>query len=323
MDSWSQKPACTAGLAHRGLRLLGERGDRATASSAPAFELAPSCACAARRRFAASRADDRLPLQCDAPWCSSSSSAACAGDPPPPPPSTARTVLAPRPEVLAAGTGAMTPLAMRARPRGFRRHRAARPGGAEHRLRRRHRGGPRWRGRPRAGLAPAPARGVRRPRAGRPRPGRGGARRRRGRPGRRPLLGRPPPPLPRRAARAHRAPPRRGRVGQRRPGVGPPRPGRRAAPLRRQRPVPGAGPRRRDGARARHHAARGGRVLPRRAPPSPARRCASTASPPRPSRVDRGDLARGPHPGRRLPARSGATGSPRSSPWPPPSAAAR
>jgi phosphate transport system substrate-binding protein len=38
--------------------------------------------------------------------------AACAGDPPPPPPaSTARAVLAPRPEVLAAGTGAMTPLA--------------------------------------------------------------------------------------------------------------------------------------------------------------------------------------------------------------------
>jgi len=39
-------------------------------------------------------------------------SAACAGDPPPPPPSTATAVLAPRPEVLAAGTGAMTPLAM-------------------------------------------------------------------------------------------------------------------------------------------------------------------------------------------------------------------
>ncbi len=38
--------------------------------------------------------------------------AACAGDPPPPPPSTATAVLAPRPEVLAAGTGAMTPLAM-------------------------------------------------------------------------------------------------------------------------------------------------------------------------------------------------------------------
>lgn len=37
-------------------------------------------------------------------------SAGCAGDPPPPP-STARAVLAPRPEVLAAGTGAMTPLA--------------------------------------------------------------------------------------------------------------------------------------------------------------------------------------------------------------------
>jgi len=41
-----------------------------------------------------------------------SATAACAGDPPPPPPSTARTVLAPRPEVLAAGTGAMTPLAI-------------------------------------------------------------------------------------------------------------------------------------------------------------------------------------------------------------------
>ena len=39
-------------------------------------------------------------------------SAACAGDPPPPPASTASAVLAPRPEVLAAGTGAMTPLAM-------------------------------------------------------------------------------------------------------------------------------------------------------------------------------------------------------------------
>ena len=38
-------------------------------------------------------------------------SAACAGDPPPPPPSSATAVLAPRPEVLAAGTGAMTPLA--------------------------------------------------------------------------------------------------------------------------------------------------------------------------------------------------------------------
>ena len=39
-------------------------------------------------------------------------SAACAGNPPPPPPSTASTVLAPRPELLAAGTGALTPLAM-------------------------------------------------------------------------------------------------------------------------------------------------------------------------------------------------------------------
>ncbi len=39
-------------------------------------------------------------------------SAACAGDPPPPPASTATAVLAPRPEVLAAGTGAMTPLAI-------------------------------------------------------------------------------------------------------------------------------------------------------------------------------------------------------------------
>jgi len=39
-------------------------------------------------------------------------SAACAGDPPPPPASAARVVLAPRPEVLAAGTGAMTPLAV-------------------------------------------------------------------------------------------------------------------------------------------------------------------------------------------------------------------
>ena len=38
--------------------------------------------------------------------------AACAGDPPPPPPSSAVAVLAPRPEVLAAGTGAMTPLMM-------------------------------------------------------------------------------------------------------------------------------------------------------------------------------------------------------------------
>ena len=39
-------------------------------------------------------------------------SVACAGDLPPPPPSTASAVLAPRPEVLAAGTGAMTPLAI-------------------------------------------------------------------------------------------------------------------------------------------------------------------------------------------------------------------
>jgi phosphate transport system substrate-binding protein len=39
-------------------------------------------------------------------------SAACAGDPPPPPPSSAVAVLAPSPEVLAAGTGAMTPLVM-------------------------------------------------------------------------------------------------------------------------------------------------------------------------------------------------------------------
>ena len=39
-------------------------------------------------------------------------SAACAGDLPPPPPSTASAVLAPRPEILAAGTGALTPLAM-------------------------------------------------------------------------------------------------------------------------------------------------------------------------------------------------------------------
>jgi phosphate transport system substrate-binding protein len=39
-------------------------------------------------------------------------SAACAGDPPPPPPSTATAVLAPRPELLAAGSGALTPLAM-------------------------------------------------------------------------------------------------------------------------------------------------------------------------------------------------------------------
>ncbi len=39
-------------------------------------------------------------------------SAACAGEPPPPPPSTASAVLAPRPELLAAGTGALTPLAM-------------------------------------------------------------------------------------------------------------------------------------------------------------------------------------------------------------------
>jgi len=38
--------------------------------------------------------------------------AACAGDPPPPPPATGIAVLAPRPEVLAAGTGAMTPLVM-------------------------------------------------------------------------------------------------------------------------------------------------------------------------------------------------------------------
>jgi phosphate transport system substrate-binding protein len=37
---------------------------------------------------------------------------ACAGDPPPPPSSTAAAVLAPRPEVIAAGTGAMTPLAI-------------------------------------------------------------------------------------------------------------------------------------------------------------------------------------------------------------------
>jgi phosphate transport system substrate-binding protein len=36
---------------------------------------------------------------------------ACAGDPPPPPPSTAALVLAPRPELLLAGTGAMTALA--------------------------------------------------------------------------------------------------------------------------------------------------------------------------------------------------------------------
>lgn len=39
-------------------------------------------------------------------------SAACAGDPPPPPPSTASAVLAPGPELLAAGTGALTRLAM-------------------------------------------------------------------------------------------------------------------------------------------------------------------------------------------------------------------
>ncbi|HTS79425.1 MAG TPA: substrate-binding domain-containing protein [Myxococcaceae bacterium] len=39
-------------------------------------------------------------------------SAACAGDPPPPAPSVAKTVFAPRPELLVAGTGAMTPLAM-------------------------------------------------------------------------------------------------------------------------------------------------------------------------------------------------------------------
>jgi phosphate transport system substrate-binding protein len=39
-------------------------------------------------------------------------SVACAGDPPPPPPSTASALLAPRPEVLAAGTDAMTPLAI-------------------------------------------------------------------------------------------------------------------------------------------------------------------------------------------------------------------
>ena len=39
-------------------------------------------------------------------------SAACAGDLPPVPPSTASAVLAPRPEILAAGTGALTPLAM-------------------------------------------------------------------------------------------------------------------------------------------------------------------------------------------------------------------
>ena len=39
-------------------------------------------------------------------------STACAGDPPPPPATTAAAVLAPRPEVIAAGTGAMTPLAI-------------------------------------------------------------------------------------------------------------------------------------------------------------------------------------------------------------------
>ena len=39
-------------------------------------------------------------------------SAACAGDPPPPLPSDAVAVLAPSPDVLAAGTGAMTPLMM-------------------------------------------------------------------------------------------------------------------------------------------------------------------------------------------------------------------
>jgi len=50
-------------------------------------------------------------------------SAACAGDPPPPPPSTASAVLAPRPEVLAAGTGAMTPLAI-----ALAREIASRPG---------------------------------------------------------------------------------------------------------------------------------------------------------------------------------------------------
>ena len=49
--------------------------------------------------------------------------AACAGDPPPPPPSTAGAVLAPRPDVLAAGTGAMTPLAI-----ALAREVASRPG---------------------------------------------------------------------------------------------------------------------------------------------------------------------------------------------------
>jgi phosphate transport system substrate-binding protein len=39
-------------------------------------------------------------------------SAACAGDPPPPAASAVTAVLAPRPEVLVAGTGAMTPLAV-------------------------------------------------------------------------------------------------------------------------------------------------------------------------------------------------------------------
>ena len=50
-------------------------------------------------------------------------SAACAGDPPPPPPSTASAVLAPRPELIAAGTGAMTPLAI-----ALAREIASRPG---------------------------------------------------------------------------------------------------------------------------------------------------------------------------------------------------
>ncbi len=66
----------------------------------------------ARRGFARSRTDGRLGLRVRRSSLVLLLTAACAGDPPPPPPSVATAVLAPRPDVLVAGTGAMTPLAM-------------------------------------------------------------------------------------------------------------------------------------------------------------------------------------------------------------------
>ena len=163
-------------------------------------------------------------------------SAACAGDPPPPPPSTASAVLAPRPELLAAGTGALTPLAMalahevwsgtglrvRVEPSigsggGIA---ATRDGAIDLGLVSRP-------------LRPEEAAGLERVDLAR---GRRGPRRRARLPARRPLLRRGPPPLPGRAPRAHPAPPRRGRVRQRRPRGHPPRPRRRAP----QPPLPAA-----------------------------------------------------------------------------------